>query len=162
MRLRSRLYILMGLLVTSSTHFGQEPFWDTVTRKTVVAGPEYKKPQSYQKLWGKNRRAEWTTPISVPVLWLDKIYGGLTPYKVGGGNETKSLRLKDSRGKEFALRSINKSREEVVPLAFKNTFVEDIITDGISMSHPYGAFAVAIMQEKAGIYHARPVLVYLP
>src|SRR5437660_5657060 len=84
---------------------------DTAAFKIVAAGPEYKKPASYQRLWGSNRRMEWTTPIQVPVLWLDSVYGGLTPYKKGGGKETKSLRLKTKDGKQYSLRSINKSRD---------------------------------------------------
>ncbi len=141
---------------------GQEINYHTSTYKIVIAGPEYDRPKSFQKLWGINRRKEWTTPVSVPVLWLDSVYGGLQPYKVGGGNETRSLRLRSAQGKEFALRSINKSRQDVVPPVMKNTFVEEIIKDGISMSHPYAALALTYMEEKAGIYHTIPLLVYLP
>jgi len=100
--------------------------------------------------------------VRVPVLWLDSLHGGLKPYKIGGGNESKSLRLRDSNGKEYALRSINKSRNDVIPPAFKKTFVEEIIRDGVSMSHPYGAFALPKMLEKADIYHTEPILFYLP
>jgi len=140
----------------------QHPVADTASYKTVIAGPAYKRPPGFQRLWGRNHRVEWTTPVRVPVLKLDTVFGGLIPYKSGGGNESKSLRLHTKEGKEYSLRSINKSRTEVIPPQFKGTFLEGIVNDGISMSHPYGAFAVPNMLEHAGIYHAWPKLVYLP
>jgi hypothetical protein len=135
---------------------------DTSSFKIIAAGPEYKRSASFERYWGRNRRAEWITPVKVPVLWLDSVYGGLTPVKQGGGNESRSLRLKTADGKQYTLRSINKSRADVVEPQFKNTFVEDIITDGISMSHPYGALAVSYMEQAAGIYHTEPKVVFLP
>jgi hypothetical protein len=135
---------------------------DTASHKVVVAGAAYQKSKFYQWLWGYNRRKEWAAPVDVRVLWLDSMYGGLKPYQQGGGNESKSLRLKTAGGKEYALRSINKSREEVVLPEYKHTFIEDIIKDGVSMSYPYGAFAVPELQKSAGIPHTIPLLVYVP
>src|SRR5437868_6550441 len=137
--------LLVAVIGLISESMGQDKHADT----TVIAGKEYAKPRLHQLLWGKNCRAEWTTPVKVPVLLLDKIYGGLTPFKVGGGNETKTLQLKDPDGKQYTLRSINKSRAEVVEPIFKNTFVQDIINDGISMSYPYAAFALPVMEHSA-------------
>jgi hypothetical protein len=135
---------------------------DTTKFKLVAAGPEYKRTQSFQKRWGRNHRVEWATPVRVPVLKLDTAYGGLTPYEAAGGNESRSVRMRSKDGKEYTLRSINKSREEVIPDNLRGTFAEDIVNDGISMSHPYGAFAVPYMLERAGIYHTWPKLFYLP
>jgi hypothetical protein len=129
---------------------------------TVVAGKEYQKSKFYQWLFGKNRRLEWGTPVRVPIVLLDTIYGGLIPYKRGGGGESKSLRLKSASGKEYALRSIKKNREKAIPKFFKGTFYGKLIQDGVSMSHPYGAFALPVMLQHANIYHAKPRLVYIP
>jgi len=158
----SKFYIFVFILLGTDGVFGQMPENDSSRFRYIIAGPEYKRPRSYQRMWGSNRRIEWTTPVKVPVLWLDTTYGGLTPYKIGGGNETKTLRLRTTSGKQYTLRSINKSRKDVIAPELKNTFIADIIKDGISMSYPYAAFAVSYMQEKAGIYHTLPVLVYLP
>ena len=138
------------------------PVSDTATNKCVAGGPAYKRPSFYQWLWGRNHRVEWATPVCVSVLHLDTAYGGLIPYKIGGGNESKSLRLHTKEGKEYTLRSINKSRKGVIPPRVKGTFLEDMVNDGISMSYPYGAFAVSNMMQHAGIYHTLPTLVYLP
>lgn len=156
--------LLAGLLFILFTDacIAQNTLPDSSAYKTVAAGAEYQRPKVYQWLWGKNRRKEWATPIRVPVIYLDNIYGGLHPYQQGGGNETKSLRLKNPDGKEFTLRSINKSRNDVVTPEFEGTFVENIIQDGVSMSYPYAAFAVPGMQQFAGIPHTNPMLVYIP
>jgi len=150
------------MTVLTAPCFAQGKAADTSSFKIISANEQYKKPHFYQWLWGSNRRTEWITPIHVPLLWLDSAYGGLKPFKTGGGNETKTLHLKTSAGKEYSLRSINKSRKDVVPSFCKNTFVEDIINDGVSMSYPYGAFAVPVMEEQLAIHHTNPQLVYLP
>ena len=153
---------LVSILFVTGICIAQDPLPDSSAYRIVIAGAEYKKPKLYQWLWGKNRRIEWTTPVRVPVVNLDSLYGGLRPYQQGGGNETKSLRLKNADGKEFSLRSINKSRNDVVFPEIKGTFIEDIIQDGVSMSYPYAAFALPVMQKYAGIPHTNPVLVYVP
>ena len=162
MRCHIRSYLCLGLIIISLNSTAQLLEGDTITHKQVVAGPEYQRPPFYQKLWGRNHRVEWTTPVRVPILMLDTAFGGLIPYKTGGGNESKSLRLHTKEGKEYALRSINKSRSAVIPPHLKGTFLEDVVNDGISLSHPYGAFAVSNMMEHAGIYHTWPKLVYVP
>ncbi len=127
----------------------------------VAAGEEYHRSGLYRLLWGSNWRGEWTVPVNVPVVSLDTLYGGLTPYQKGGGNETNSLRLRTASGKEYVIRSINKSRKDVTPGLLKHTMVATIIQDNVSMSHPYAALALPVMLQHAGIYHTNPVLVYL-
>jgi hypothetical protein len=157
-----RSYICLGLVCITLKATAQTPVTDTTAYKSIVAAPAYKRPPFYQWLWGSNHRIEWTTPVRVPVLQLDTAFGGLTPYKIGGGNESKSLRLRTKYGKEYVLRSINKSRKDVIPKNIEGTFLEDVVKDGVSMSHPYGAFAVSVMSQHAGIYHTLPALVYVP
>jgi hypothetical protein len=129
---------------------------------TVAAGPEYKRSIIHSFFWGKNRREEWTTPVRVPVVILDTLYGGLTPYKRGGGNESRSLRLISAAGKEYTMRSVNKSRKAVTPKLLRHSYFAMIIQDGVSMSYPYGSLAAYEMMEAANIYHPKPWLVYIP
>lgn len=128
----------------------------------VAAGEQYKRSFLYKWLWGKNRREEWIVPVQVTCVQLDTVFGGLTPYKKGGGNESKSLRLRSAAGKEYVLRSLDKSRKDVIPGLLKHTPVGGIIQDGVSMSYPYAALAVPIMLDHAEIPHTRPKLVYIP
>ncbi|MEP6595574.1 MAG: BamA/TamA family outer membrane protein [Ginsengibacter sp.] len=134
------------------------------TAKTIIrsAGTEYLRSPFYQSLWGHNYRQEWATPVSFPILMLDTAFGGLVPYKEGGGHQSKSLHLKTKEGKQYAMRSVNKTLKVVIPEIFYNTFVEHLANDEISMSHPYAALSVPKMAEAANIYHTYPKYVYLP
>src|SRR5689334_2638561 len=159
---RTNLSLLIFTAFFFVKGYTQPPPQDSMNRKTVIARESIaKKSKFYQWMWGRNRRKEWALPVQAPYLWLDSA-GGMRVYEKGGGNESKSLHLRDAKGKEYNLHSINKSRDDVVPPEFKKTFVDDLIQDNISMSHPYAALGLHVMQEKAGIYHPVPKLVWLP
>src|SRR5258706_10180290 len=128
----------------------------------TAAGPEYKRSSFYQSLWGHNYRKEWIAPLQFPILMLDTTYGGLTPYKEGGGHQSKSLHLKTKEEKEYAIRSVDKSLKVVIPKIFQNTFISDIVDDEISISHPYAALTVPALAEAAKIYHTNPRYVFIP
>src|SRR3954469_25181100 len=68
--------------------------------RTVIAGQEYKRGAFHQFLWGSHYRKEWTTPVKVPVIDLNKFAGGLRPTEQGGGRQTKTLSLVDKNGKQ--------------------------------------------------------------
>jgi len=153
--------LFLFVLIHSITGSAQSNLADSGQYVTVTAGAEYDRSRLHEWLLGKNRRDEWSTPVQVPVVLLDTLYGGIVPYETGGGGESKSLRLKSAAGKEYALRSINKSRIATMPLLLKNTFVGTIAQDAVSMSHPYAAFAIPLLLREAGIHHTQPRLVYL-
>ena len=113
-------------------------------------------------LRGEFYRKSWRQDIDVPLLWLDDVAGGLKPVQQGGGFQTTSLRLENPDGVQFVLRSVNKEVEKVVPPPLRNTFVQNMVQDGIAASHPYGAIVIPVLAEAAGIYHANPQVVYLP
>jgi len=111
---------------------------------------------------GATYRKEWGTEISAPLLLLDEVAGGLKPIQQGGGFQTKSLRLENSEGRQWVIRSIDKDIKKIVPPALRNTFAQSVLQDGLSAAHPYGAFAIPEMAKAAGIYHANPQYVWLP
>jgi hypothetical protein len=111
---------------------------------------------------GKNYRREWTTPVKVEVLDLGKEQGGLTPEKQGGGKQTRSLRVKDTTGKEWALRSVAKYPDAAIPADLRQTFLKDIVADGISAAYPFGALSVEPMAKAAGVPHLKKKLVFIP
>lgn len=151
------------LVIFNRAAYAQGSSVDTLPAyKVISAGPEYKASPSFQRRWGKNYRKEWITPVKVPALDLATAKGGLTPTKAGGGHQTKSLHLQTKDGKEYSLRSVNKTLGKVLPKDFLNTFIEDIVNDKVSMSHPYAAASVPLMAQRAGIFHTTPQYVYLP
>lgn len=131
-------------------------------RVKARASTQYLTSPSRKKLFGKNYRAEWAQELEVPVLDLGEEKGGLNILQKGGGMQTLSLRLADSAGHEYVLRSVEKYPEKAVPEILRQTFVQDLVQDQISASHPYGALVVPPLADAAGIYHTNPRLVYIP
>lgn len=125
-----------------------------VEANAELAGNKWKK-----LLVGENYRREWTQPVTVPIIDLKK--SGLTPKKEGGGKQTKSLQVEDENGQKYKLRSIRKNPEKVVPPAFRNTIVQELFSDGISASYPYGALSTGIFSQAMGIPYLRQKLVYV-
>lgn len=114
-------------------------------------------------LIGKNYRKEWAESVKAPVLDIGKEQGGLAIIKRGGGHQTKSLRLEDSKGNEWVLRGIEKTvTDAALPPDLRGTFVRDLVQDGVSASYPYAALSIPPLAEAAGIPHANPKLVYVP
>jgi hypothetical protein len=128
----------------------------------VNASDLYEASRTKKKLLGKNYRSAWKQEIEVPVFNIRKEKGGLTIIQRGGGQQTLSLRLEDSTGHEYVLRSVEKYPEKAIPEIFRKTFAQDLVQDQISASHPYAALVVATLAEAVGIYHTNPHLVYIP
>jgi hypothetical protein len=159
------LYLLLSFISFSSVT-GQDSLLQTQNfiegRKTVIAGEQYKASSFHQWLWGKHYRKEWVTPVNVPILNLDKVNGGLTAYEAGGGRQTKTLRLRNPEGKEYVLRSIDKTLGKAMPDLFRGTFIEKIMNDQVSTAHPYAALTIPGMAKAAQIYHCNPVIGFVP
>ncbi len=151
------IFLFFSFFQTAS--FSQETSAKT---KMVIAGKDYSKSATYQRLWGKHYRTEWGIPVQVPLFFLDTAAGGLTPYQAGGGRQSKSLRLRNNMGKEYVLRSIDKSFGKALPDIFQNTFVEAVVNDQVTIAHPYAAVTIGPLAEAAGIYHTWPEIVYVP
>jgi len=131
--------------------------------KTTYASDMYTKKQQRPGMMGNNYRAEWVARVhNIPFFDIGKEKGGLKILKRGGGQQTKSLRLENKKGKQYVLRSIEKYPQNAVPDELRSTIAVDVVVDQISAAHPYGAFAIPKLAEAAGIYHTNPKLVYLP
>lgn len=126
------------------------------------ASDQYDAGSSHRKWLGENYWKEWAQKINVPVFDINKEKGGLKIIQRGGGHQTISLRLEDSIGRAYSLRSIEKYPESALPEPFRNTFAEDIVQDQISAGHPYGALVVPYLAQGAGIYHTNPKVVFIP
>ena len=128
----------------------------------VAANPKLKGNGFKHFMVGKNYRKEWTEPVRLEVLDMSKELGGLTPTKQGGGKQTKSLRVVDGSGREWALRSVEKDPTNAIPPDLRQTFARDIVRDGISASYPYGSLSIEPLSKAAGVPFLHNRLVYLP
>lgn len=131
-----------SILVAASHLYGANPF------KEIMQGEHY-------------RRA-WSQPIKVPIMWLDTAKGGLQVTDIGGGTQTKSLELESYDGTIYTLRSVNKDASEYIPVFLEKIGLENIVVDGISAQHPYGATVAAQLSEQAGVLHSHPKIVFVP
>lgn len=131
------------------------------TNKSIADAGLYKVGQKKPGLLGMNYRKEWATELEAPVFDIGKEHGGLKIVQRGGGMQTRSLRMEDSNGKQYVLRSVEKFPEAAVPAIFRKTFVSKLVKDQLSASHPYGALVVAPMADAVGVYHTNPTLVYV-
>ncbi|WP_345950153.1 BamA/TamA family outer membrane protein [Mucilaginibacter sp. PAMB04274] len=109
-------------------------------------------------LFGENYRKEWATPVKLPLIKVSEVYGGLKPLREGGGMQSKSLRLVDKQGKEWVIRSVEKTPEKILPPNFKGTFAVDWIDDALSSQHPFSALVVPPLADAAGVPHANPII----
>lgn len=133
-----------------------------ISHAQVVAGPQYKTSGFHQWLYGHHYRKEWATPVSVKMVYLDTLAGGLSPYQKGGGRQSKTLRLWDENKKEYVLRSIDKTFGRALPDIFQNTFIEKIVDDQVSIAHPYAAVTIPKMADAAKINHTDPSIYFIP
>jgi len=125
----------------------------------VKVHPSYDSVSGFHRwLFGKGYRQEWSTPVKLPLIKLSQVNGGLVPLKQGGGMQSKSLRLKDNKGKEWVIRSVEKMPEKLLPPNLQGTFAVDWIDDAMSSQHPFAALVVPPIAQAAGIPHSNPII----
>lgn len=135
-------------------------FKDSVT---VAINTHYQQVSATHKIFaGKNYRKEWGTPVHLKVFRIDKENGGFTIKSLGGGKQTKSLRLEDKNGQEWVLRTVDKNPAGSVPEVLKSYVARSIMQDMISAEHPYGALVVPLLADAASIVHAEPKYYFVP
>lgn len=159
--LKKLLITTIVLPVAVSCIYAQAPAKKAIFRDSVVVTvhPRYNKVGGIHRwFFGTNYRKEWATPVKLPVIRISQIYGGLTPEKEGGGMQSKSLRLKDASGKEWVLRSVEKTPDKLLPPTLRETFAVDWLDDALSGQHPFSALVVPPLADAARVPHANPVI----
>ena len=69
----------------------------------------------HRTILGEHFREEYRKTYDIPTLDLSTYRGGMTPLKRGGGNQTNSLRLEDSQGRQYAMRDMTKDASRLLP-----------------------------------------------
>ncbi|MDO7170859.1 metallophosphoesterase [Mariniflexile sp. AS56] len=139
---------------------------------SIYKKEEIKKGAIYKTLWGTRFRNYYGTEVEAPTVNLDTLFGGLTPIRKGGGHQSKSLRLKDSEGREYVMRALRKNaiqylqavafKDQYIEGQFEDTYTEGLLQDVFTGSHPYAPFVVGTLADAVGVYHTNPVLYYVP
>lgn len=133
----------------------------SIDSAVAPASLKYKKSTAFKIYFGNNYRIDWTIPVKMPVLDINKERGGLTITKLKGGFETISLFMVTKDSTQLVLRTIDKDLKKLVPGFYKNTPMQTVIQDIISNAEPYAPFTVPVMADALGIICAHPKLFYI-
>ncbi len=135
-------------------------FKDTVV---ISASDQYKNFSGFKQTFlGDNYRKEWSEPVLFKEFNIRKEQGGFKILSMGGGKQTKSLKLEDKNGKEWSLRTVDKDPEKVVPPNLRGTIAQRIVQDMISAGHPYAPLVVPSLANSVGILAAQPKFFFVP
>lgn len=97
------------------------------------------------------------------VLDLSTEAGGMKPYKIGGGQQSNSFRVKDPRGGDWAVRSTTKDPSRLLPYPLNRlTPATRLLDHGFTATHPEAALAAPVLAEAMDVFHVHPRLMYLP
>ena len=111
---------------------------------------------------GKNYRKEWATPVQLKIFRISREMGGFKIKKLGGGHQTKSLKLLDKNGRSWTLRTVDKDMEGALPEALKETVAQYIVQDMITAQAPFGALIIPPIAEAANVIHTNPKYYFVP
>ncbi len=137
----------------------KDSIYTPIPKDSIVTAvnPSYNKIGKFGRFWlGDNYRKAWAAPVKLPVFHLDTLHGGLHTVKLGGGMQTTTLRLADSNGVEYNMRSVDKAVGKLVPAPFRGTFVRGLMKDATSAQFPYGALMVPPVEDAVGVPHLDP------
>ncbi|MGB5691739.1 MAG: metallophosphoesterase, partial [Flavobacteriaceae bacterium] len=139
---------------------------------SIYSKQETEKSNFYKWLWGERYRKLYSTPVTVPTVDLDTLYGGLIPIRKGGGTQSVSLRMENPKGQQYVLRAMRKNaaqfiqaeafQEQFVRNEFEGTGTEALVLDVFTGSHPYVPFIIGDLSDAVGIFHTNPRLFYVP
>lgn len=144
----------------------------TEKKASIYTDEEVTKSGFFRFLWGERYRKYFGTTVNAPTVDLDTLFGGLKPVRKGGGHQSKSLRLRDKKGREYVMRALRKNavqylqavafKDQYIEGQFDDTATESLLNDVFTGSHPYAPFTIGKLSDAVGVYHTNPVLYYIP
>ncbi len=111
---------------------------------------------------GKQYSNLYNMPVRARTTNLAIKEGGLRGVKRGGGFQTNSVRLEDSRERDWVMRAMRKDPTRLLPDEFVGTAAIDAVNYFLTTAHPLSAFTIPPMAESIDIFHTKPELVYIP
>lgn len=127
-----------------------------------MPGPRYGASWPHRLLFGGRWRDDWTTALEVPKLDLGTFHGGLTPFRRGGGMQTKNLRLTGADRRTWVFRSVDKDPTRLLEEETRASMAAELVRDVTSWAHPTAELVVAPLLEAVDVLHATPELVVMP
>ncbi len=129
----------------------------------LTPGPHYRAGWLHRWLLGHHYRQLWTRPITVAVLDLDRVAGGLVAECRVGGYDRAALRLRGGDGRRYVFRAADRTAPQArLPVALRRTPAADLLRDQASSHHPAGVLVVAPLLAAMDVPHAEPQLRVVP
>lgn len=129
----------------------------------IAANTSYARASSSKRFFnGDNYREVWAAPVKLRVFRVNEEMGGFKVGAIGGGHQTKSLKLADKNGKEWSLRTINKDITQILPQGIQGSAAEDYLQDFISSAHPYSPVIVPTLAKAIDVTVATPRIFFVP
>ncbi|WP_207425162.1 hypothetical protein [Pedobacter sp. SYSU D00535] len=128
----------------------------------VIPGSFYKRNALVQAILGSAYRNVWQQPVRLPVLRLNSAQGGLTPIEFSGGMQTIGVRARDTLGRIWAIRSINKDQSAALPEFLRFTILRPMFRDQAASLNPYGVLVAMNLSQKLGVSDSEARLYYFP
>ena len=168
--------IYQSEVLPSDKKVNEIPYKENISKEKIAAiytADEVDKSGFYKSIWGDRYREIYGTEIAAPTIKLDTLFGGLSPFRKGGGHQSKSLHLKsDTTGKRYVMRALRKSatvylqamafKDKYIGDQFDGTVTESILLDFYTGSHPYAPFVTGVLSDAVNLYHTNPVIYYIP
>ncbi len=129
---------------------------------TATPGRAYPAGKLRRIFAGDLNRHLWNVPVSLPVVDLEKVGGGLAPRELIGGKQTVGLRFMGANGLEYDFRPVVKNAAPVLPRWIRAKWILSALDDQMAAQFPLGAVVVSELQEALGIAAPRPVPVVMP
>ena len=110
---------------------------------TIVPGSFYRRGAVAKIFLGQKHRKLWAAPVKVKVFDYEK--RDLKPVDVGGGFQTISIKLEDSKKRKWSLRSVNKDNQAVLPRALRISGLRYLVRDQTASLNPYAHLAIPVL-----------------
>jgi len=162
---------ILGADIPGEETAGHDSIPGTI-KAQIYATTETTKGRTHRFIWGERFRKLYGEPVEAPVARLDTLLGGLKPTRMGGGNQSRSLFLKSTSGKEYVIRAMRKNaaqylqsgvfRKQYIQDKLYGTKIEALINDVFTGSYPYAPIVASELSESAGLPHFHPRILYVP
>jgi len=113
-------------------------------------------------IFGSLNADRYLKEITVPQLDLNTKHGGLTPLRLGGGLQTRSLRFQDSLGNTYVARSLKKRAKRALPNGLNYKPFVKTIEHYFMASEPVALLASEVMDSAIQVLHITPEIYHLP
>jgi len=130
-------------------------------KTSVLADESFKNLNGF--FFGKLNTDLYKTEVNVPSFNMKNEEGNkFSTEKIGGGKQTISVRIKGQNDKEFALRSLKKSPDKLIPPPFDIDAVKYLVSYFFTAANPFSFLVSAQLEQDLGLNSTDAELFYLP